>query len=112
MREAISAAELMHGPLALAGPDFPVLMFSQDDAALGALKEMAAGLAGRGVPVIAAGSVSNWAGDGSADRRRASSLRAADRAGAELLSAGRGGGARPRPRSRPPPHLRKVTETR
>lgn len=60
--EAISAAELMHGPLALAGPDFPVLMIAQDDAALGALKEMAVGLAERDVPVIAAGSVSNWAG--------------------------------------------------
>ena len=29
--EALSAAELMHGPLTLAGPDFPVLVFSQPD---------------------------------------------------------------------------------
>src|SRR5664279_1577854 len=50
--EAISAAELMHGPLALAGPDFPVLIVGQNDAALASLKEMAAALAGRDVPVI------------------------------------------------------------
>lgn len=60
--EAISAAELMHGPLALAGPDFPVLMIAQGDEALGSLKEMAAGLAARSVPVIAAAPASNWAG--------------------------------------------------
>jgi len=32
--EALSSAELRHGPLALAGPDFPVMLFSQNDAAL------------------------------------------------------------------------------
>lgn len=60
--EAISAAELMHGPLALAGPDFPVLIVGQTDAALGSLKEMAAALSGRGVPVVAAGPGSGWPG--------------------------------------------------
>ena len=53
--EAISAAELMHGPLALAGPDFPVLVLGQADDAIDSLREMATGLAARGVPVIAAG---------------------------------------------------------
>jgi glucosamine--fructose-6-phosphate aminotransferase (isomerizing) len=53
--EALSAAELMHGPLTLAGPDFPVVLFSQRDEALASLKELAGGLAARGVPVVAAG---------------------------------------------------------
>ena len=53
--EAISAAELMHGPLALAGPDLPVLLFSQRDQALASLAELADGLIARAVPVIAAG---------------------------------------------------------
>lgn len=53
--EALSSAELRHGPLALAGPDFPVVLFSQNDAALPGLAELGAELAGRGVPVIAAG---------------------------------------------------------
>ena len=60
--EAISAAELMHGPLALAGPEFPVLVLGQDDEALASLREMAAGLAGRDVPVFAAGPGAGWAG--------------------------------------------------
>jgi glucosamine--fructose-6-phosphate aminotransferase (isomerizing) len=60
--EAISAAELMHGPLALAGPEFPVLILGQDDEALASLKEIAAGLAGRDVPVLAAGPGAGWAG--------------------------------------------------
>jgi glutamine---fructose-6-phosphate transaminase (isomerizing) len=53
--EAISAAELRHGPLALAGPEFPVILFSQEDAALDGVAELGAELAGRGVPLIAAG---------------------------------------------------------
>jgi glucosamine--fructose-6-phosphate aminotransferase (isomerizing) len=53
--EALSAAELMHGPLTLAGPDFPVVLFSQRDAALASLTELADGLTARGVPVVAAG---------------------------------------------------------
>jgi glucosamine--fructose-6-phosphate aminotransferase (isomerizing) len=53
--EAISAAELIHGPLALVGADFPVIVLSQDDAALGSLSELAARLTRQGVPVIACG---------------------------------------------------------
>jgi len=53
--EAISSAELRHGPLALAGRDFPVLLFSQNDAALPGLAELGSELAGRGVPVVTAG---------------------------------------------------------
>lgn len=53
--EALSAAELRHGPLALAGPAFPVMLFSQRDEALSGLVELAADLDGRGVPTVAAG---------------------------------------------------------
>ena len=47
----------MHGPMALAAPDFPVVLFSQRDASLDGLADLARTLAGRGVPVIAAGPV-------------------------------------------------------
>ena len=53
--EALSAAELMHGPMTLAGPDFPVLVFSQPDETLPSLVDLAAMLTARGVPVVAAG---------------------------------------------------------
>ena len=55
--EAVSAAELMHGPLTLASADFPVLLFSQRDQSLASLSELAASLLARGVKVIAAGPV-------------------------------------------------------
>ena len=53
--EALSAAELMHGPLTLAGPDFPVLVFSQHDEAYQSVADLIASLHARDVPVIAAG---------------------------------------------------------
>jgi glucosamine--fructose-6-phosphate aminotransferase (isomerizing) len=56
--EALSAAELMHGPLALAGPDFPVLLFSQRDESLDTLREFADSLADRNVPIVSAGPLS------------------------------------------------------
>jgi glutamine---fructose-6-phosphate transaminase (isomerizing) len=49
--EAVSAAELMHGPLALAGPNFPVLVFAQPDEAEAGLLELVEQLRGRAVPV-------------------------------------------------------------
>jgi glutamine---fructose-6-phosphate transaminase (isomerizing) len=53
--EAYSAAELKHGPMALAGPDFPVLALSQKDASLPGMIELIDGLAARGVPLAVAG---------------------------------------------------------
>lgn len=53
--EAVSAAELMHGPMTLAGPDFPVVLFSQSDEAFSGLVDLAQDLVARGVPVFAAG---------------------------------------------------------
>jgi glucosamine--fructose-6-phosphate aminotransferase (isomerizing) len=56
--EAYSAAELMHGPLALAGPSFPALVFSQNDAALPGVVELVERLAALGVPQLVAGPAS------------------------------------------------------
>lgn len=53
--EALSAAELLHGPAALAGPEFPVLVFSQHDEAFQGVADLIAELTARGVPVISAG---------------------------------------------------------
>lgn len=52
---AYSSAELPHGPRALAGPDFPVLGFVQDDAARAGTAALLTDLAGRRTPVLAAG---------------------------------------------------------
>jgi len=52
--EAYSAAELMHGPVALVGSDFPVLMVS-GGASDGAPRSLAERLALDGVPVFLAG---------------------------------------------------------
>jgi len=46
--EAYSAAEVMHGPLALVGPGFPVLALAVDDAAQASTVEAADALAGKG----------------------------------------------------------------
>jgi glucosamine--fructose-6-phosphate aminotransferase (isomerizing) len=53
--EALSAAELMHGPLTLAGADFPVLVFSQHDEAYQSVIDLVTVLHARNVPVIYAG---------------------------------------------------------
>ena len=54
--EAVSAAEVRHGPMALVGAGFPVLMFSQNDAARTSIEMLATELARRGAAVIIAGS--------------------------------------------------------
>ena len=56
--EAMSAAELKHGPQALAGPDFPVMLFSQHDAAEEGIAALGREFVARGVPVVAAGPAS------------------------------------------------------
>jgi glucosamine--fructose-6-phosphate aminotransferase (isomerizing) len=52
---AYSAAELAHGPMALAGQGFPILAFLQDDAARPLSAALLATLAARPTPVFAAG---------------------------------------------------------
>jgi glucosamine--fructose-6-phosphate aminotransferase (isomerizing) len=109
--EAGSSAELRHGPMAIAGPDFPVLMFSQNDAALPGLADLGAELAARGVPVIAAGpadvpgAMRLAAGEGVDPFAQPIALIQSFYPLAEAVARGRG-----RDPDRPP-HLRKVTET-
>jgi glucosamine--fructose-6-phosphate aminotransferase (isomerizing) len=110
--EAMSAAELMHGPLALPGQDFPVLAFLQPDKSESGVLKILRGLAGRGVPVIAAG-----AGDKATGAIALRSLPDANPFSAPILLiqsfyllAERLAWARGRDPDRPP-HLKKVTET-
>jgi glucosamine--fructose-6-phosphate aminotransferase (isomerizing) len=53
--EAFSAAEVRHGPMALVGPTFPVMLLSQNDETREGIAALAAELSARGVAVLAAG---------------------------------------------------------
>jgi glucosamine--fructose-6-phosphate aminotransferase (isomerizing) len=53
--EAFSAAEVKHGPMALVGAGFPVLMLSQDDESRTGIEELARDFIGRGAAVLVAG---------------------------------------------------------
>ena len=53
--EAFSAAEVRHGPMALVGPDFPVLAFAQGDETRGGVEAALAAAAAQGAPVIKVG---------------------------------------------------------
>ncbi len=53
--EAFSAAEVQHGPMALVGPGFPVLAFSQNDETRAGVESLARDFAARGARVLLAG---------------------------------------------------------
>jgi glucosamine--fructose-6-phosphate aminotransferase (isomerizing) len=53
--EAFSAAEIRHGPMALVGPDFPVLLTAQDDESQPSVSALAEEFAGRSAPLLVAG---------------------------------------------------------
>ncbi|WP_380874375.1 glucosamine-6-phosphate deaminase [Sphingomonas sp. DBB INV C78] len=53
--EAFSAAELKHGPMALVGPGFPLLVLRQSDETGEGVDDLAAEMAARGGPVLIAG---------------------------------------------------------
>lgn len=53
--EAFSAAELRHGPLALVGPNFPVLLLTQSDPTRESIVELAGDLSRMGAQVFLAG---------------------------------------------------------
>jgi glucosamine--fructose-6-phosphate aminotransferase (isomerizing) len=53
--EPFSAAEVRHGPMALVGPAFPVMLLSQRDGTHEGIEQLATDLIEGGVPVIAAG---------------------------------------------------------
>jgi glucosamine--fructose-6-phosphate aminotransferase (isomerizing) len=59
--EAYSAAEVMHGPLALVGPGFPVLALAARDAAEASVMAAVDGLAGKGGSVFITGGVAGKA---------------------------------------------------
>jgi glutamine---fructose-6-phosphate transaminase (isomerizing) len=50
--EAFSGAEVVHGPVALVAPDYPVLMFMPTDAAAPGMRELAASLREKGATVF------------------------------------------------------------
>ena len=54
--EAMSAAELRHGPMALVRPGYPVLVFAQNDEARAGVEVLAAELVARKADVMIAGS--------------------------------------------------------
>jgi glucosamine--fructose-6-phosphate aminotransferase (isomerizing) len=53
--EAFSAAEVRHGPMALVGPDFPLLVFRQSDETEDSVDELIGEVAAHGVDVFVAG---------------------------------------------------------
>ena len=53
--EAFSAAEVLHGPMALVQPGFPVLIFAQEDQSQTSVLDLARDLKARGVDVMLAG---------------------------------------------------------
>ena len=53
--EAVSAAELRHGPIAIVGEGFPVLVLTPNDAARASVQALATDLVNRGADVLAAG---------------------------------------------------------
>jgi len=53
--EAVSAAELRHGPIALVRAGFPLLIFAQNDPSRAGITELAAELAAQGADVLLAG---------------------------------------------------------
>ncbi|RVC79824.1 SIS domain-containing protein, partial [Mesorhizobium sp. M4A.F.Ca.ET.022.05.2.1] len=59
--EAYSAAEVMHGPLALIGPGFPVLALAARDASEPSVAEAADSLAGKGAAVFVTSDKANKA---------------------------------------------------
>jgi glucosamine--fructose-6-phosphate aminotransferase (isomerizing) len=53
--EAFSAAEIRHGPMALVGPDFPLLVFRQSDETGAGIDELVRDVVGQGGRVFIAG---------------------------------------------------------
>lgn len=53
--EAISSAEVRHGPMTLVGKEFPVLIIGQDDESLAATTELAQEFLARGATVVHSG---------------------------------------------------------
>ena len=107
--EAFSAAEVRHGPMALVGPDFPLLVFRQDDEAADGIDDLVRDVAARGGTVYLAGGAIDGAMTlptpaAPAMLQPMTQIQAFYRA-VNALSVARGFDPDR------PPHLRKVTET-
>ncbi len=103
--EAFSGAEVMHGPLQLLQPGFPVIAFMQADASQTAMRGAVERLrqAGGRVIVVSTGDVEG-ADSRQGARQRSSAARSPRHAAAVLRARrGRGPGARPRSRPSQPP---------
>ncbi|HEX8442577.1 MAG TPA: SIS domain-containing protein [Allosphingosinicella sp.] len=109
--EAYSAAEVRHGPMAIVGEGFPVLMLVPNDEGADAFAPLAAEFAARGARVLIAGGTAPGAlslpalGDAHPALAPIATIQAFYRFAARLSL------ARGLDPDRPP-HLRKVTETR
>ena len=117
--EAFSAAEVKHGPMALVGAGFPVLLFAQDDETRDGVETLANELAERGATVMLA---SSRDASSNAEARDVAGPTRLDFIGAHpaiepmlfIQSFYRVANALSIARGRDPdhpPHLRKVTET-
>jgi glucosamine--fructose-6-phosphate aminotransferase (isomerizing) len=107
--EAFSSAEVRHGPMALVGPEVPVLLLNQQDETEPGLEQLAEELAAHSIPVLMAGAAPNGVIELPAIRCNAAIapllwVQSFYRAAVELSL------ARGLDPDRPP-HLRKVTET-
>ena len=98
--EAFSAAEFLHGPVALVSPRFPVLMFAPTDAAAAGMVELAADLRAKGAAVFITSSEKFDAGPASGAAARACGNRR-DLSDPELLRNGRAFGRKARQGRRP-----------
>ncbi|WP_297919250.1 SIS domain-containing protein [Metallibacterium sp.] len=108
--EAFSTAEVRHGPMALVGPGFPVLVFAQQDESLASTLELAAEFRGRGAHVWIAAPE----GDGQEHLAVPAAVHSACTPIAEIVSFYRATNALALRRGYNPdvpPHLQKVTET-
>lgn len=109
--EAISAAEVRHGPIAIVRPGFPVLVLAPNDAALESVASLAADLVARGANVLVAGCDI----DGAINLPTVRELHPAIAPAACMMSVYRMIAALSLARGfdpDAPPNLRKVTETR
>jgi glucosamine--fructose-6-phosphate aminotransferase (isomerizing) len=61
--EAFSGAEFLHGPVALVGAGYPLLMFVASDATAGGMRELACELRGKSASLLCADPAGGKAGD-------------------------------------------------
>lgn len=102
--EALSAAEVLHGPMALVGPEMPLLVFRQGDASDESLRALAIQAERRGAAVFLAGTPELPVLESHSDLAPILQIESFYRA-AEMLSRARGFDPDL------PPHLTKITET-